>query len=245
MLRACVLDNGVKWEDCLPFAEFSYNNSYQASLQMAPFEALYGRKCHTPLNWFETRDSKIFGPDILQEAEEMVRMIREHLKAAQSRQKSYSDKRRRELIFHVGDFVYLHVSPLKGMQRFQVKGKLAPRYIGPFKVLARRGEVSYQLELPPKLSEVHNVFHVSLLQKCLEVPEKPDIFKNIDHRSVDINKDLTYREVPIRILEEAYRTTRTRSIKFLKVQWSNHMEDEATWEREDYLKAEFPNLFSS
>jgi hypothetical protein len=105
--------------------------------------------------------------------------------------------------------------------------------------------VSYQLELPPELSEVHNVFHVSLLQKCLEVPEKLDIFKNIDHRSVDINKDLTYREVPIRILEEAYRTTRTRSIKLLKVQWGNHTEDEATWEREDYLKTEFPNLFRS
>jgi hypothetical protein len=95
------------------------------------------------------------------------------------------------------------------MQRFQVKGKLAPRYIGPFKVFARRGEVSYQIELPPELSEVHNVFHVSLLQKCLKVPEKTDIFKNNDHRSVDINKDLTYHDVPIRILEEAYRTTRT------------------------------------
>jgi hypothetical protein len=197
---------------------------------MAPFEALYGRKCRTPLNWSETGDNKIFGPDILQEAEEKVRMIREHLKAAQSRQKSYADKRCREL---------------KGMQRFQVKGKLAPRYIGPFKILGRRGEVSYQLEMPPELSEVHDVFHMSLLQKCLEVPEKPEIFKNIDHRSVDINKDLTYHEVPIHILKEAYRTTRTRSIKFLKVQWSNHTEDEATWEREDYLQSEFPNLFSS
>jgi transposase InsO family protein len=245
MLRACVLAYGAKWEDCLPFAEFSYNNSYQASLQMAPFEALYGRKCRTPLNWSETGDSQIFGPDILQEAEEKVRMIREYLKAAQSRQKSYADKRRRELTFQIGDFVYLRVSPLKGMQRFQVKGKLAPRYIGPFKILDRRGEVSYQLEMPPELSEVHDVFHVSLLRKCLEVPEKPEIFKNIDHRSVDINKDLTYREMPIRILEEAYRTTRTRSIKFLKVQWSNHTEEEATWEREDYLQKEFPNLFSS
>jgi hypothetical protein len=158
ILRACVLAYGTKWEDCLPFAEFSYNNSYQASLQMAPFEALYGRKWRTPLNWSETGDNKIFGPDILQEAEEKVRMICEHLKAAQSRQKSYSDKRRRELTFRVGDFVYLRVSPLKGMQRFQVKGKLAPRYIGPIKVLARRGEVSYQLEMPPELSEVHNVF---------------------------------------------------------------------------------------
>jgi hypothetical protein len=206
------------------------NNSYQASLQMAPFEALYGRKCRTPLNWSKTGDSQIFGPDILQEAEEKVRRIRDYLKAAQSRQKSYADKRRRELTFQIGDFVYLRVSPLKGMQRFQVKGKLAPRYIGPFKILDRRGEVSYQLEMPPELSEVHDVFHVSLLQKCLEVPEKPEVFKNIDHRSVDINKHLTYREMPICILEEAYRTTRTRSIKFLKVQWSNHTEEEATWE---------------
>jgi transposase InsO family protein len=99
MLRACVLAYGAKWEDCLPFTEFSYNNSYQASLQMAPFEALYGRKCRTPLNWSETGDSQIFGPDILQEAEEKVCMIREYLKAAQSRQKSYADKRRRELTF--------------------------------------------------------------------------------------------------------------------------------------------------
>ena len=245
MLRACVLEYGSKWEDCLPFAEFSYNNSYQASLQMAPFEVLYGRKCRTPLNWSEVGDSQIFGPDILREAEEKVHKIREHLKTAQSRQKSYADKRRRELTFNIGDFAYQKVSPLKGMQRFQLRGKLAPRYVGPFKVLGRRGEVSYQLELPEEMSAVHDVFHISLLRKCLEVPEKTEVFKNIDHRSVDINKDLTYREVPIRILEEAFRTTRTRSIKFLKIQWSNHTEEEATWEREDYMRTEFPDLFSS
>ncbi|KAK1666428.1 hypothetical protein QYE76_054587 [Lolium multiflorum] len=171
--------------------------------------------------------------------------IREYLKTAQSRQKSYADKRRREMTFEIGDFVYLKVSPLKGMQRFQLKGKLAPRYVGPFKVLSRRGEVSYQLELPEEMAAVHNVFHISLLRKCLEVPEKTEVFKNIDHRSVDINTDLTYREVPIRILEEAYRTTRTRSIKFLKIQWSNHTEDEATWEREEDMKKEYPDLFST
>ncbi|KAK1617153.1 hypothetical protein QYE76_022670 [Lolium multiflorum] len=159
--------------------------------------------------------------------------------------KSYADKRRREMTFEIGDFVYLKVSPLKGMQRFQVKGKLAPRYVGPFKVLSRRGEVSYQLELPEEMAAVHNVFHISLLRKCLEVPEKTEVFKNIDHRSVDINSDLTYREVPIRILEEAYRTTRTRSIKFLKIQWSNHTEEEATWEREEDMKKEYPDLFST
>ncbi|KAK1694793.1 hypothetical protein QYE76_011490 [Lolium multiflorum] len=225
--------------------EFSYNNSYQASLQMAPFEALYGRKCRTLSELVEVGESQVFGPDVLREAEEKVHKIREYLKTAQSRQKSYADKRRREMTFEIGDFVYLKVSPLKGMQRFQLKGKLAPRYVGPFKVLSRRGEVSYQLELPEEMAAVHNVFHISLLRKCLEVPEKTEVFKNIDHRSVDINTDLTYREVPIRILEEAYRTTRTRSIKFLKIQWSNHTEDEATWEREEDMKKEYPNLFST
>ncbi|KAK1651595.1 hypothetical protein QYE76_069400 [Lolium multiflorum] len=230
-----------KWDS----VEFSYNNSYQASLQMAPFEALYGRKCRTPLNWSEVGDSQVFGPDVLREAEEKVHKIREYLKTAQSRQKSYADKRRREMTFEIGDFVYLKVSPLKGMQRFQLKGKLAPRYVGPFKILDRRGEVSYQLELPEEMSAVHDVFHISLLRKCLEVPEKTEVFKNIDHRAIDINKDLTYREVPIRILEEAFRTTRTRSIKFLKIQWSNHTEEEATWEREEDMKKEYPDLFST
>ena len=134
---------------------------------------------------------------------------------------------------------------MKGTQHFSLKGKLAPRYIGPFKILNHRGEVSYQLELPEEMSAIHNVFHISLLRKCLEVLEKTEVFKNINHRAVEINNDLTYREVPIRILEEAYRTTRTRSIKFLKIQWSNHTEEEATWEREDYIRTEFPDLFSS
>jgi hypothetical protein len=114
------------WEDCLPFAEFSYNNSYQASLQMAPFETLYGHKCRTPLNWSETGGSQVFGPDIIKEAKEQVQLIRNRLKAAQSRQKSYVNSKRRLVTFNVGDFVYLRVTPLKGMQRFHVQGKLAP-----------------------------------------------------------------------------------------------------------------------
>ena len=245
LLCACVLAYGAKWEDCLPFAEFAYNNSYQASLQMAPFEALYGRRCRTPLNWNETGDSQIFGPDYLRQAEEQVQLIRDRLKAAQSRQKSYSDRKRRDLTFKNGDFAYLRVTPLKGMQRFHVRGKLAPRYIGPFKVLSRRGEVSYQLELPEELSAFHDVFHVSLLRKCLQVPDKPEVFKNVDHRTLDLNQDLTYREVPLRILEEQVRLTRRRKLKFYKVQWSNHTEEEATWEREEYLLKEYPQLLEA
>jgi hypothetical protein len=142
MLRACALKHGRRWDKSLPYAEFSYNNSYQASLKMAPFEALYGRKCRTPLYWYQTGESQVFCPEILQEAEKQVQIIRENLKTTQSRQKSYADNRRRELIFEVGDFVYLKVSPMRGMKRFKIKGKLSPCYIGPFKILERKGEVA-------------------------------------------------------------------------------------------------------
>src|SRR6266508_2502135 len=131
MLRACVLTYGKKWEKFLPFAEFSYNNSYQACIKMAPFEALYGRRCRTPLNWSESGGRPFYGMDIVMEVEDHVKQIREHLRAAQSRQKSYADRRRRELFFEVGDFIYLKVTPFKGTRRFQVRGKLAPRYVGP------------------------------------------------------------------------------------------------------------------
>jgi hypothetical protein len=167
MLRACALQYGTSWDKSLPYAEFSYNNSYQKSLQMAPFEALYGRKCRTPLFWKQTRESQVFGPDVLKDTEKKVRMIRDNLKIAQSRQKSYADTRRRELTFEVGDYVYLKVSPMRRVKRFNMKGKLAPRYIGPFKFVERRGEVAYQLELPESLAGVHDVFHVSQLKKCL------------------------------------------------------------------------------
>jgi hypothetical protein len=167
MLRACALQYGRSWDKSLPYAEFSYINSYQESLKMALFEMLYGQRCRTPLFWNETREQKVFGPDILQEAEKQVHIVRENLRVAQSRQKSYVDHRRRELSFEVGDFVYLKVSPMRGLRHFKVRGKLTPRFIGPFKILEKRGEVAYQLELPPQLSNMHDVFHVSQLKKCL------------------------------------------------------------------------------
>jgi hypothetical protein len=168
-----------------------------------------------------------------------VQIIRENLKTTQSRQKSYADNRRRELMFEVGDFVYLKVSPMRGMKRFKVKGKLSPRYIGPFKILERKGEVAYQLELPNRLSDVHDVFHVSQLKKCLRVPEE-----QLPMKELNVNEDLTYSEYPIRILETSRRITRSKVINMCKVQWSHHSEDEATWEREDELRTEFPQLFS-
>jgi hypothetical protein len=226
MLRACALKYGKSWDKSLPYAEFSYNNSYQASLKMAPFEALYGRKCRTPLYWNQTRESQVFGPEILQAVESQVQIVRENMKTAQSRQKSYTDNRRRELIFEVGDFIYLKVSPMRGMRRFKVKGKLSPHYIGPFKILERKGEVAYQLELPDSVSDVHDVFHVSQHKKCLNVLEE-----QLPMEELNVNEGLTYFEYPIRILETSHRITHSKVINMCKVQWNHHSEDEATWER--------------
>jgi hypothetical protein len=241
MLRACVLTYGNDWEQSLPYAEFSYNNSYQTSLGMSPFEALYGRKCKTPLMWSEVGERTLVGPALIKEAEEKVAEIREKLKAAQSRQKSYADKRRREIGFNPGDFVYLKVSPIRGTRRFQVQGKLAPRYIGPYRVLKKVGAVAYRLELPEEMSDIHPVFHVSQLRRCLRVPEG----EHVPVETIDLQPDLRYQEVPVKILDTVTRRTRNSEVRICRVQWSRHGEEEATWEREEALKKEFPHLFRS
>jgi hypothetical protein len=153
MLRVCALKYKKSWDKSLPYAEFSYNNSYQASIKMAPYEALYERQCRTPLFWSQTGERQVFGPEVLKDVERHVQMVCESLEVAQSRQKSYADKRRRD-----------H-SPMRGTRRFKVKGKLAPRYVGPFKIVDRIGEVAYQLELPPQLSDMHDVFVIPRSEK--------------------------------------------------------------------------------
>jgi hypothetical protein len=180
----------------LPFAEFSYNNSFQASLQMAPFEALYGRKCRTPLAWSEVGDRTLFGPAIIEEAEEKVEKVRENLRITQSRQMSYADKRRRELTFAVGDRVYLKISPLRGNKRFLVKGKLALRYVGPYPITRRIGSLAYQLALPEAMAGVHPVFHVSQLKS-----EKVVEAKQVPMELLDLQDTLEYAEYPEKILD--------------------------------------------
>jgi hypothetical protein len=240
MLWACALDFPQKWDDCLPLAEFSYNNNYQESIKMAPFEALYGRRCRTPLNWSEPGERSFLRPDMVKETEEKVQRIIHNLKKAQSRQKSYADTHGIPLYFLVGDYVYLKVSPMKGIPCFGVKGKLAPRYIGPFPVLEQYGPVAYRLQLPETLSAVHNVFHVSQLKKCLRVPNR-----TIEVTDVVLEPDLTYSEHPIRVLDQKDRIARKKTLKLYKIQWNQHSEDEATWETQDFLDKNFPGFLAS
>jgi hypothetical protein len=202
---------------------------------MAPFEVLYGRRCQTPLCWSQTGERKIFGLDLVTEVEEKVKTIQNNLKVAQSRHKSYADIRRRPLQFQIGNFVYLRVSPTKGIQRFGVKGKLAPRYIRPFEIIEVCGPVAYRLQLPPQLAAIHDIFHISQLRKCVKVPTEI-----IDSQAIEIESDLTYIEHPIRVLDIKERSTRRETIKMFKIQWNHHTEEEATWETESYLQQNFP-----
>jgi hypothetical protein len=239
MLRACALQYRRSWDKSLPYAKFSYNNSSQESLKMVLFEMLYGHRCRTPLFWNETGERKVFRPDILQEEEKQDHMVRENLWIVQSRQKIYANHRRRELSFEVGDFMYLKVSPMSGLCHFKVRGKLAPRFIGPFKIIKKRCEVAYQLELTQQLSDVHNVFHVSQLKKCLCVPEE-----QIPIEDLNASEDILYQEYPVKILETSERVSQNKKIKMCMVQWSHHTEEEATCEREEEVKVEFPSFFS-
>jgi hypothetical protein len=204
---------------------------------MAPFEALYGRRCWTPLSWSQTGERKIFGPDLVLEAEDKVMIIQTNLKAAQSRQKSYADIQRRPIQFQIGDLVYLQVSPTRGVQRFGVKGKIAPRYIGPFEITKICGPLAYHLQLPPQLAAIHDVFHVSQLRKCIKTPTE-----SIESQTIDIQPDLSYIEHPIKVLDVKERSTRRETINMYKIKWNHQTKEEATWETKFYLQHNFPDF---
>ena len=164
------------------------------------------------MSWSQAGERKVFGPDLVTEAEEEVKVIQTNLKTAQSRQKSYADKRRKSLQFNVGDFVYLRVSPTRGVQRFGIKGKLAPRYVGPFEIIEACGPVAYRIRLPSQLAAIHDVFHISQLKKCIKVPT--EIIKPQD---IEIESDLSYTEYPIKILDTKERSTRREKAKMYKI----------------------------
>ncbi|KAD4178039.1 hypothetical protein E3N88_26630 [Mikania micrantha] len=207
---------------------------------MAPFEALYGRKCRSPICWTEVGDSQITGPEIIQETTDKIRQIRDNLLASRSRQKSYTDKRRKPLEFEVGDMVLLIVSPWKGVVRFGKKGKLAPRYVGLFKILEQIGKVAYKLELPPELSNVHPTFHVSNLRKCLA---DQDLQVSLD--DIRIDDTMHFVEKPVEIMDREVKQLKRSRIPIVKVRWESKRGPEFTWEREDQMKLKYPQLFTT
>ncbi|GJT38015.1 putative reverse transcriptase domain-containing protein [Tanacetum coccineum] len=219
----------------IAIGEFSYNNSYHASIKAAPFEALYGRKCRSPVCWTEVGEAQILGPELIQETTEKIIQIKQRMQAARDRQKSYADLKRKPMEFQVGDKVMLKVSPWKGVVRFGKRGKLNPRYVGPFKVIERVGEVAYKLELPEELSRVHNTFHVSNLKKChadepLAVP--------LD--GLHLDDKLHFVEEPVEIVGREVKRLKRSRIPLVKVRWNSKRGPEFTWEREDQFKKEIP-----
>ncbi|GJS59690.1 putative reverse transcriptase domain-containing protein [Tanacetum coccineum] len=211
MLRACVIDFGGSWGVHLPLVEFSYNNSYHSSIRCAPFEALYGRKYRSPVLWAKIRESSLIGPELVQEMTNKVVLIKVKLKAARDRQKSNADDRRKPLEFEVGDRVMLKVSPWKGVIHFGKKGKLAPRYVGPFEILERIGPVAYRLRLHKELSGVHDTY-------------------------IKVNKTLRFVEEPMEIMDREVKSLKRSKIALVKVCWNFKRGLAFTWEREDYMK---------
>nr|GEX47996.1 putative reverse transcriptase domain, ribonuclease H-like domain, aspartic peptidase domain protein [Tanacetum cinerariifolium] len=223
MLRACVIDFGKGWVKHLPLAEFSYNNSYHASIKAAPYEALYGQKCRSPVCWAEVGEAQLTGPEMIQETTKKIVPIKQRIQADQDRQKSYVDLKRKPTEFEVRDRVMLKVSPWKGVVRFGKRGKLNPRYVRPFKVLAKVGDVAYRLELPQDLSRVHHTFHVSNLKKCYA--DEP---LAMPLEGIHVDDKLQFVEEPIKIMEREIKRLKRSRISLVKVCWNSKRGPEFT-----------------
>ncbi|CAL9002196.1 unnamed protein product [Prunus brigantina] len=212
--------------------------NYQASIKMSPYDALYGKQCRTPFYWDEVGENRLEVSEDVERTKKQVEIIRERLKAAQDRQKSYADNRRKDLQFEVGDWVFLKLSPWKGVIRFGKRGKLSPRYIGPYEIVERVGPVAYRLALPSDMSRLHDVFHVSMLRKYI-----PDPSHVLEEQPIELAENLTYVEQPVQILDWKTQVLRTREIPLVKVLWRSHNVEEATWEPEDQMREQYPYLF--
>ncbi|GKD61714.1 putative reverse transcriptase domain-containing protein [Tanacetum coccineum] len=230
MLRACVLDFEGSSDVHLLLVEFSNNNSYHSSVRCAPFEALYGRKWRSPIMLAEVGEGQLIGPELVQETTKKISQIKDRLKAACDRKKCYADKSRKPLEFSVGDYVLLKVSPWKGVVRFGKKGKLAPRFVGPFEIIEKVGLVAYRLDLPEELDGVQNC----LADPTLQVP--------LDE--IQIDDKLKFMEEPVEILEREFKKLKRSRIAIVKVRWNSERGLEFTWEREDQMKLKYPQMFS-
>ena len=219
--------------------EFASNNSYPASIGMVPYEALYGRKSRTPVCWDKVGERKLVGLEIVQVTCDKIKVMRDRLKIAQNRQKSYANNCRRDLKFEVGDMVFLRISPWRGVLRFGKRGKLSPRYIGPYKIVERIGGVAYRLKFPSDLDHIHDVLHVSMLRKYI-----PDPSHALTEQPVEIQENLMYEEEPVQILDRREQVLRNKTIPLVKVLWRSHTIEEVTWEPEAQMRRHYPQLFS-
>nr|GEV95148.1 putative reverse transcriptase domain-containing protein [Tanacetum cinerariifolium] len=238
--RACVLDFGGSWDVHLSLVDFSYNNSYHSSVRCALFEALYGRKCRSPIMWAEVGEGHLIGPELVQETTEKISHIKDRLKVARDRQKSYDDKRMKPLEFSIGDYVLLKVSPRKGVVRFGKKGKLTPRFVRPFEIIEKVGLVAYRLDLPVELDGVHDTFHVSNLKKCLADPTL-----QVPLDEIQVDDKLNFMEEPVEIMKREFKKLKQSRIAIVKVRWNSKRGLDFTWEREDQMKLKYPHLFSA
>ncbi|GJR97341.1 putative reverse transcriptase domain-containing protein [Tanacetum coccineum] len=214
--------------------------TYHASIKVAPFEALYGRKCRSPVCWSEVGDSQLTGLELVRETIEMIFQIKNRLITARSSQKSYADVRCKLMEFQEGDMVMLKVSPWKGVIHFGKRGKLSLRYIGPFKIIERIGPMVYKLELPDKPCGIHSTFYVSNLKKCMA-----DENLVIPLEEIQLDDKLHFIEEPVEIMDREVKQLKQSRIPIVKVRWNSRQGPEYTWEREDFFKRNYPHLFSS
>ncbi|KAL1207553.1 hypothetical protein V5N11_017231 [Cardamine amara subsp. amara] len=238
LLRMRVLDWGGHWVYHLSLVEFAYNNSYRASIGMAPYEALYGRPCRTPLCWTQVGERSTLGASFVQETTEKIRVLKLNMKEAQDRQKSYADKRRKELKFEVGDRVYLKMALLRGPNRSITTTKLSPRYMGPFRIVERVGPVAYRLELPEIMHAFHKVFHVSILKKCLHRGD--EVLGEIPS---NLQPNMTVEARPLRVLQRRVKELRRKKIPMMRVLWDCDGVQEETWEPEARMEVRFRKWF--
>ncbi|GJX59934.1 putative reverse transcriptase domain-containing protein [Tanacetum coccineum] len=234
------LDFRKSWDRHLPLVELSYNNSYHTSIKAALFEVLCGCKCRSPICWAEVGYSQLTGPEIIHETTKKIIQIKSRIQSTRDRQKSYADVRRKPLEFQVGDKVMLKVSPWKRVIRFGKQEKLNPRYIGPFKIIAKVGTVAYRLELSEKLSRVHSTFHISNLKKCLA-----DETLSILLDEIQIDKKLHFIEEHVEVMDHEVKHLKQSRILIVKVRWNSRRGPEFMWEREDQMQKNYPHLFAN
>ena len=223
------------WDTHLALMEFAYNNSYQVSIEIAPFEVLYGRKCKTPMCWDKVGERRLVGPELVQITSEKVKVVRDNMKTTRDRQKSYAENRRRDFQFETSDLVILKISPWKGVFRFGKRGKISRRFIGPYEIVSKVGPLACKLKLPPELSRIHDTFHVSMLRKYI-----PDPSHVLREEPMQLNENLTYEEISMQIVDRKEQVLRSKVIPLVKVLWKNHEREAATWEPEAQMRRQYP-----